>query len=148
MAPTDRDPIEEHRPVDLIAPDGSIVAGKFLVRELADGPDSVELTLALPDRRFVAASVDAFEALIQIRREIEPLGMKVLCWGACLHVYPSEMSRSMGIGDSAYRLTLGQFARAADRVSIFDSGPGLVAATVAEQEEFPRAWFDSLADLP
>lgn len=135
-------------PVDLIAADGSIVAGEFLIRERPGDPDRVELTLALPDRRFVAAAVDAFEALILVRLELEPLGLAPLCWGASLHVYPSEPSRAQGIGDTAYRLTLGQFPRPADRVAIFDAGPGLVAATVAEQEDFSRAWFDSLAGLP
>ena len=137
------------RPVNLIAADGSIIAGEFVVRVCPPGdPDPVELTLILPDRRFVAAAVDGFEALIAIRLELEPLGLTPLCWGASLHVYPSDASRAEGIGDSAYRLTLGQFPRAADQVNIFDSGSGLVAATVAEQEDFSRAWFDSLADIP
>ena len=138
----------DRRVVDVLTADGSIIAGEFLVRERSGDPDRIELTLALPDRRFVAGSVDAFEALILLRLELEPLGLTPLCWGASLHVYPSDASRAAGIGDTAYRLTLGQFPRAADQVNIFDSGPGLVAAAVAAQEDFSRAWFDSLADLP
>ncbi len=137
---------EDRRAVDLIAADGSILAGEFLIRaKSATNFDQVELILKLPDRQFVAMAADCFEALILLRLELEPLGLIPLCWGASLHVYPSELSRIMGVGDIAYRLTLGQFARSADQVNIFDDGPGLVVATVAEQEEFTRAWFDSLA---
>lgn len=139
---------EDRRPIAAIAADGSIQSGELAIRdEAATDPDRVELILNLAGRQFRAAAADGFEALILLRLELEPLGLALVCWGASLQVYPSEMSRSMGIGDSAYRLTLGQFARAADRVNIFESGPGLVVATVAEQEDFSRAWFDSLVDL-
>ena len=138
---------EQNKSVGLIAADGSILVGEFLIRDQTAGnPDHVELSLILPDRQFVATAIDGFEALILLRLELEPLGLIPLCWGASLHVYPSDLSRSIGVGDVAYKLTLGQFARAADQVNIFDSGPGLVAATVAEQEDYSRAWFDSLAN--
>ena len=138
---------EESKAVNLIAADGSVVAGEFTIRPLDPGGlDRVALALTLPDRRFEAAAVDCFEALILIRLELEPLGLALLCWGASLHVYPSEASRVQEIGAEAYRLTLGRFPTTADRVNLFDAGPGLVAASVVEQEEFSRAWFDSLAD--
>lgn len=139
---------EERRAVDLIAVDGSITSGELLIRALTPGDlDRVELTLKLAAREITATATDGFEALILIRLELETIGLTPLCWGASLQVYPSDSSRSAGIGDSAYKLTLGQFARAADLVNIFESGPGLVAATVAEQEDFSRAWFNSLAEL-
>lgn len=140
--------IEQRHPVDLIATDGSIVAGEFVVRDEASGdPNQVELILVLPSRQVTVVALDCFEALIAIRLELEPEGLKLLCWGASLQVYPSEMSRQMGTGDTAYRLTLGRFARTDDQINIFASGPGLIAATVVEQEDFTRAWFDSLAAL-
>ena len=140
---------EEHRTIDLLADDGSIIAGTLMIRDDVPGdPESVELALTYADRKHCAVAEDCFEALIRLRLELEPLGLALVCWGASLQVYPSEMSRSMGIGDSAYRLTLGQFARMADQVNIFDSGPGLVVATVAEQEDFSRAWFDSFLASP
>ena len=96
-------------------------------------------------QHFEATAIDGFEALILLRLELAKLGLTPLCWGASLHVYPSDASRRDGIGDLAFRLTLGKFPLATDQVNVFDSGPGLVVATVAEQEEFSRAWFDSLA---
>ena len=139
---------EERRAVNLIAADGSILEGELLIREEAPSdPEQRELILILPNQRFSALATDCFDALILIRLELERVDLALLCWGASLQVYPSDASRSQGIGDTAYRLTLGQFARIADRVNIFDAGPGLVAATVAEQEDFSRAWFDSLAAL-
>ena len=132
--------------VNLIAADGSITPGEFLIlTEPSHELDRVQLTLILPDQRYEATSIDGFEALILIRLELEPLGLMPLCWGASLHVYPSDASRRDGIGDQAYRLTLGKFPSTTDQVNIFDSGPGLVVASVADQEEFSRAWFDSLA---
>jgi len=127
--------IEERRAVDLIAADGSIQPGEFLIR------------CKVADRVLTTTANDGFDALILIRHELEAIGLSPLCWGASLQVYPSDLNRSEGVGDTAYKLTLGRFARSADRVNIFDSGPGQVAATVAEQEEFSRAWFDSLAAL-
>jgi len=139
---------EERRSVELIADDGSILSGEFLIRdEVAGQPDRVELTLAWAGRAVTAMADDCFDAMILIRHELDVIGLSPLCWGASLQVYPSDSSRGQGVGDTAYKLKLGQFVRAADRVNIFDSGPGLVAATVAEQEDFSRAWFDSLADL-
>jgi len=140
---------EERRAVDLLAADGSIQPGEFLIRgEVADQPNQIKLTLVWADQVLTATANDGFDALILIRHELEAIGLSPLCWGASLQVYPSDLNRSEGVGDSAYKLMLGRFARSADRVNIFDSGPGLVAATVAEQEEFSRAWFDSLVDLP
>ncbi len=140
---------ENSQTVDVITARGSIKPGEWTIRELSPGEaDRVELTLTWPGGSVRAASVDAFEALVEVRRELEAEGMRVVCWGACLHVYPSDASRGAGIGDEAYRLTLGRFPTTSDRVNIFEAGPGLVVATVEEQEEFSRAWFDSLADLP
>ena len=139
----------QRQSVDLIASDGSITSGEFLIRPLSPNDlNRVELTLRLPDREIIAKATDGFEALILIRLELEAIGLMPLCWGASLQVYPSDSSRSAGVGETAYKLTLGQFARAVDQVNIFESGPGLVAASIAEQEDFSRAWFDSLADLP
>ena len=137
---------ENRRPVDLIAADGTIAPGEFVIRaEPAHESDRVQLTLILPDQRFEATAIDGFEALILLRIELAKFGLTPLCWGAGLDVYPSDASRRDGIGDQAYRLTLGKFPATTDQVNIFESGPGLVVATVADQEDFSRAWFDSLA---
>ncbi|MBK8170427.1 MAG: hypothetical protein IPK60_08790 [Sandaracinaceae bacterium] len=47
-----------------------------------------------------------------------------------MNVFPSGMSRSMGHGTMAYRLTLGLPALRAHLTSIFEASPELVPATV------------------
>ncbi len=88
---------EERRAVDLLAADGSITPGEFLIRAAgAAEPDRVELTLTWPDRQSPSTAPDSFDALILIRLDLEPLGLTPLCWGASLQVYPSDASRSRG----------------------------------------------------
>jgi hypothetical protein len=79
-----------------------------------------------------------FEALCALRRALEPLGKTLGCAGACLHVYPSPMSLSMGEGRMAYKLTLGKQATREDLVDIFAPAADGSSATVDERRETSR----------
>ena len=105
--------------------------------------DCTRLTLRAKDRVFDAAAKDCFAALQQLRRVLSKEGLDLLCYGASRDVYPSGMGRSMGGGRKAYRNVIGQPARD-PVVSIFDSGPEIIAASVDEQESFHRQWVESL----
>jgi hypothetical protein len=48
----------------------------------------------------------------------------------------------------AYRLTLGAQAREVDRVRLFDSGPDVRPASIAEQRAFHGRWLASLGTPP
>jgi hypothetical protein len=48
-----------------------------------------------------------FDALCAIRQRLEEQGAMLDCYGASLNVFPSGMSRDMGRGVKAYKLTLG-----------------------------------------
>jgi len=87
---------------------------------------------------------DFFDAFCQIRLKLEQHGLIPLCYGASLNVFPSGMSRSMGSGLRAYRLTVGRQALTGDLVSIFDSGPDVIPASVANQKEYFDSWLASL----
>ncbi len=56
------------------------------------------------------------------------------------------MSRSIGAGLKAYRLTAGRQALTSDLVSIFDSGPDVIPSSVAKQKEYFNDWIRSLKD--
>lgn len=55
----------------------------------------------------------------------------------------SGMGRDMGLGMKAYRMIIGKHARIGDLLGIFDVGPDVTPATVAEQEEFFEEWLKS-----
>ena len=102
------------------------------------------LTLEYAGKRLAIADEDYFEALCRIREELESEGLRPLCHGASQNVYPSGMSRQMGGGWRAYKLTLGQVGRVADLVDIFTTNPDVVPVSVAEQREFYSRWLESL----
>ena len=72
----------------------------------------------------------------------------VATYGGSRNVFPSGMSRDMGSGLKAYRLTLGSTGRLEDLVGIFETGPGIEPATVDEQRAFFREWVSSIATAP
>lgn len=96
------------------------------------------------DRLIEVSATDYFDAFCQIRLQLESERLMPVCYGASLNVFPSRMSRSMGSGLKAYRLTTGRQALTKDLVNIFDSGPDVVPASVANQKEHFNAWIHSL----
>jgi hypothetical protein len=118
--------------------------GSITLWEETPENDTVLLVLNFENRRIKARDDNFFNALQTIRRQIEPEGYRLNCYGASLNVYPSNMSLDMGSGDKAYKLTLGQPAKSTDIVDIFDTGSDMVLATVDKQEAFYNSWFNSL----
>ena len=81
-----------------------------------------------------AESDDCFSALQDIRRVLEEDGLAAYCYGSSRNVFPSGMSRSMGGGRKAYRLSLGKQGRMADLVDIFTAGPDIELVSVEEEK--------------
>ncbi|MGC4014884.1 MAG: hypothetical protein QM755_10280 [Luteolibacter sp.] len=94
-------------------------------------------------KQITATASDYFEALSDIRLQLEAENLIPFCYGASLNVFPSGMCRDMGAGLSAYRLTLGQTPRQSDLVGIFDSGPDVIPASVANQKAFFETWLQT-----
>lgn len=134
----------ERQSAEFLLPDGALVLGAVEMNETEDG---VSLAAEIPGvGEYSIDGPDAFEALCELRRRLEPLGVLVRCAGACRNVFPSPMARSMGAGRSAYRLVLGRPARTEDLVDIFTPMyDGCDLATVAEQAAFYEEWLTSLA---
>lgn len=114
-----------------------------LVTDEEQGGDARHISLHHRGRTLQASASDFFEALCSIRLQLESERLFPFCYGASLNVYPSPMSRDMGGGVSAFRLTTGQHARRADLVDIFDAGPDVIPASVANQQQFYDAWLRS-----
>lgn len=131
--------------VKVLLSDKQTADGNFLVyEESPDAPEEVRLVLKLPFREWVASADTLFDALTNIRREMEGEGMLIACYGASRNVYPSPMARSMGYGERAYKLTMGKPATSADLVSIFDLGSDVDPVTIEEQERYYADWLRSL----
>lgn len=87
---------------------------------------------------------DYFKSMVLFREELENNGAKLLCNGARKDVYPSGMSRSMGQATKAYVLSIGEQARASDKVDIFDQADKQLVSTIEEQNMHFKKWVSSL----
>ncbi|WP_395780906.1 hypothetical protein [Aquidulcibacter sp.] len=87
---------------------------------------------------------DLFDALINLRKELEGKGVRLLCAGARRDAFPSGMARSMGGARKAYIFELGKSAT--ELVDIFaDAVPDQVC-TVDEQQRLRQQWIASLRE--
>jgi hypothetical protein len=87
---------------------------------------------------------DLFEAMVSLRRELEPLGALLLCAGARFDVYPSGMSHSMSAGRKAYATRMQMPATPGDLVDIFDYADPKLVGTVDEQRKYHYLWIASV----
>jgi hypothetical protein len=109
-----------------------------------EAEDSCSLLCKYRDRQLEATADDFFQALCEVRVQLEAEGLLLFCYGGSLNVYPSAMSRQMAAGRAAYRMTLGKPALAADLVQIFAQAADVIPASVANQLRFFDEWFQSL----
>jgi hypothetical protein len=128
--------------VHVLSPNGSTEPASIDIA----GEDDLDLVFRHTTLgQFDASESDAFEAMIKLRLWLEPHGYQLLCNGARLDVYPSQMARQMGGGFRAYKMTMGKPAEMNDRVKILDPAPAGAIATVSEQRAFYKEWLDSIA---
>ena len=118
-------------------------AGLFILDDDSDGLH-VTLKLHYPNGQIAARATDYFEAMCQIRTQLEAEGWRPVCYGSSRNVYPSSMARDMGLGRKAYKIQLGRPAFSTDLVSIFDVGPDVQPSSVEEQKRFWLQWLGSL----
>lgn len=104
-------------------------------------PELYSLSLSFDGRRYVSVSAkDYFEALCDIRLQLEPEVILPVCYGASLTAYPSGRCRSLSGGITTYRLTFDRSGGQTSLVSTFSSGADVEPATVAEQRAFFETW--------
>jgi len=112
---------------------------EFGILSASERDDTYHIEFAYRGRSITAEASDYFEALCQIRLELEKERLLPFCYGASLNVYPSEMARQMGGALKAYRLQRGKHARTQDLVDIFAEGPDVTPCFVSLQREFLKS---------
>lgn len=125
-----------------VASDRKYQGGTFAWSAVAGG---FWLRLILDDgRQFEATEGDLFEGLIAIRRELDDLGARPLCFGARRDVWASGMARDMEGGVRAYQLWPGQRPSLADLSGIFEPANDQDVGSVTEQKEEFESWVASI----
>jgi hypothetical protein len=108
--------------VEVVTPSGSVVSG--------------------------ASSADRFHALLDVRRQLEPLGLQLCCNGARLDVWPSGMVGQMSGGRNAYLRPVGRAPDGRDLVDVFDPAPCDRVGTVEAQRAALDRWIGRRRDRP
>ena len=88
---------------------------------------------------FTATGPDMFEALVRLRRKLEPDGLMVAVQGSRRDTYPSGMMRDMGGGMHVYVMRPGLRGCRKDVVKTLDDAPPGQIATIDEQRAFAEA---------
>jgi hypothetical protein len=89
---------------------------------------------------YSATGPDMFEALVRLRRQLEPDGLAVAVQGPRRDTYPSGMARDMGGGMLVYVMRPGRPAGREDLVKTLDDAPPGQIAGVDEQRAFAETW--------
>jgi hypothetical protein len=117
-----------------------------LTLEVREVGDDYLLSCKLPvsGELITGQESDCFAALQAVRRKAENRNWMICCKGARRNVWPSAMSRQMGGGIKAYVLEMGRQGRVDSLIEIFDEDSPESYSTVADQEAYAHAWFESL----
>ena len=94
------------------------------------------MRIAWPEGNFEATDRSVYHAFAAVREQLEPLGLVPLCYGACPEVQVSGMAVEMSDGIIAYQLSDPRDGWGGPTVNIFDTGPDISPASVAEQRSF------------
>lgn len=113
--------------------------------DVMEGTQEVSVTATAPDGPSWSASAAAlWEALVDLRGQLERVGVLLGINAARPDVQPSRMSLQMGGGRLAYRVRLGQQAGRDALVDVLDPAPLAEVGSVAAQNAFRQEWFASL----
>jgi hypothetical protein len=131
--------------VKLIGAAGESAQGVFVIVD-ALPHRQCRLVLQFAGGEITGEAFHYFEAMCQIREQLEPTGWLPVCYGASRNVYPSGMGRDMGRGLKAYRMHIGQEGTKSDLVRIFETGPDVEPVSVLVQRTFWKEWMKSIMD--
>ena len=127
------------------------IKGRVLNQEIVDFRVEVSETepwtlryVGLDRNRHDVRARDLFEALVNMRQDLERSDCQLLCAGARADVTPSGMSRSMTGGRKAYVIHLGQPASLDELVDIFEYAAPDLVGTVKQQQRYLEQWINSL----
>lgn len=137
--------VSETKKVQILDSKTNIIDGKFIIyEESPNDEDLVLLELHFNNKKHTKTDENFFAAMIAIRKELEVENLLLNCYGASKQVYPSGMALNMGYGRKAYKLQLGQQAKTADLVDIFETADDVEPVTIEEQQSFYQKWLKSI----
>lgn len=137
----------EKLPVGLVFHEKALLDGYlYLYEEAPNDGNQVLIEIQFSSQKISKTDDTFFQALQNLRKELEDKHIQILCNGAARNVYPSPMQMSMGSGRTAYLLKLGQQAKNADIIDIFGYQDSLTFVSVEEQEVFYRDWIRSISE--
>ena len=133
--------------ITIVLADGSRVPAKVTADEIyVEGKEIYRISYEQGTEARTAESGEDFEALKQLRLDLEKTDALLYCFGASENVYPSGMQKSMGPAVLAYKMRIGFPALRQDIVNIFEADETVVPSTVEQQERFRRRWIASLGN--
>ena len=103
-----------------------------VLNDVTTASHRAQITLNYNQTSLTKTADDFFDALRQIRLELETQNAMILCNGARIDAYPSGMSRQMSLGCIVYLNQTGQPAK--HKAAIFDKADADWVASVAEQD--------------
>jgi hypothetical protein len=107
------------------------------VAELND--PELALSFSSARRAWTATGTDVFEALMNLRLDLEAEGVRLCCNGARRNAWASGMQRDMGRGRFVHLLEKGTTGRP-PQVRTLDAAPCGEIVTVQEQKDFHADW--------
>ncbi|WFP74832.1 hypothetical protein [Mesorhizobium sp. WSM4906] len=113
---------------------------------LQDVGTRCRLTCSYRNKVIEAEEDDYFEALCQIRKQLEVEGILPFCYGASYNVFPEGTVTGMSRGLVVCKVKKGERPRESDLVNIFDEGYDVVPVFVHMQQQFWDSWLASVSD--
>ncbi|MDX8534382.1 hypothetical protein RFM41_24980 [Mesorhizobium sp. VK25A] len=102
------------------------------------------LTCIYRNKVVEAEEDDYFEALCQIRKQLEPEGILPFCYGASANIFPEGTVTEMSRGLVVCKVKAGEHPKKSDLVNIFDDGYDVMPVFVSMQQQFWDSWLASL----
>ncbi|MFE3574657.1 hypothetical protein [Lysinibacillus sp. NPDC059133] len=135
----------ESKTIKLAMNDGKIFDSILkLYEECPDDEEMVLIELLILGDTISFKHENFFLALQSLRQHLEDKHIQIMCNGAALNVYPSQMQLSMGTGHLAYKIKFGEPARLKDIVDIFEFDNDLRFVKIEEQFSYYIRWLKSL----
>jgi hypothetical protein len=132
--------------LELLDPSGGVVHARVEVdcRDWSEGGfRKTEVSLKVRWAGGAVSGVDRnyHASLCRVREQLARLGLTPRCYGACRNFVVSGMGMDMALGAKGYLVRLDQPVRMSDLVDIFQSGPEMDLASVADQAAFKEEWW-------
>lgn len=119
--------------------------GTAILKHSGDYPFELEIDIDGKNYSYIS-SFDLFDGLGNLRKKLDIDGIRLMCNGAALNVYPSAMQRDMAQGEVCYWHEIGICNP--KTINIFESNVNIIYASIDEQKEYRDRWMKSIAIEP